>query len=163
MPHSEDPDESDAHTSPAGPVDGKGGARLRLVIGIVVGLALLGGGIGFLLMLVPAAPPRVQVVDGTRMELETVPAEPTAGPATLRMAIRDLTGRPLRGGQVWLNVGMDGMPSMGGAQYLQAGETEPGIYTATLVFPMAGVWDVRVRAEVRGDTPRERHFVIAVR
>src|SRR3989304_451961 len=84
MPHSEDPDESDAHTSPAGPVDGKGGARLRLVIGIVVGLALLGGGIGFLLMLVPAAPPRVQGADGTRMELETVPAEPTAGAAPLR-------------------------------------------------------------------------------
>lgn len=118
----------------------------------------------FLLSQVPGAPPGVQVVDGTRMELGTVPEKPRAGPAaTLRVVIRDLNGRPRRGGQVWFNVGMDAMPSMGGAKNLQARESEPGVYAADVSFPMAGTWDIRVRAEIPGETPQDRHFVIAVR
>ncbi len=138
-------------------------SRLRLVAWIIAAHFVVGGGIAFLLSQVPGPPPRTQVVGGTSIEMDTVPPEPTAGPATLRVVIRDLNGRPRRGGQVRFNFGMDGMPSMGGAKNLQARETEPGVYAADVSFPMAGTWDIRVRADIPGETSQERHFIIAVR
>lgn len=137
--------------------------RLRVVAWVVAVMVFLGAVIAFLLAQVPGAPPRTQVVDGTRMDFDTVPPEPTAGPTTLRVAIHDLEGRPRRGARVWFSVGMDAMPSMGGAKDLQARETEPGVYAAAFSFPMAGIWGVRVRAEVPGEAPQERHFVLAAR
>ena len=156
-------DNAGAHPDPAIPGADEGRARLRLVGGIVVGLVLVGGVMALLLAQIRGAPPSVQLVGGTRIELDTVPPEPARGPATLRVAIRDLNDGPRRGAQVWFNVGMDAMPQMGGAKNLQARETEPGIYTATFSFPMAGTWDIRVRAEIPGETSQEPHFVIAIR
>ncbi len=163
MAQEEESERIEAQAEPRLPGEGQGRARLRLVGGILAGLVLVGGGMAFLLSQVPGVPPSVQVVGGTRIELDTVPPEPARGPATLRLAIRDLNGRPRRGGKVWLNVGMDAMPSMGGAKNLEARETEPGIYTVAVAFQMAGTWDVRVRAEIPGETSQERHFIIAVR
>ena len=161
MAHDVDPE--GAPSGADAPRDDPARARLRLGVWIVGVLLVVGGGIAFLLAQVPGAPPRVQVVGGTSLELRTVPPELTAGPATLRLAVRGLDGRPIRGAKVSFNVGMDAMPSMGAAKDLEARETENGLYTVPFVFPMVGTWDVCVRAEIPGETSQERHFVIAVR
>src|SRR3989304_9287552 len=160
------PNGQDSTGAQVGPETARGDgarARLRLVGWAVAVLVIVGGGIAFLLAQVPGPPPRVQVAEGTQIELDTVPWQPAPGPVTMRLAIRDLNGRPRTGGKVWFNIGMGAMPSMGGAKNVEAPETGPGLHTAAFAFPMAGTWDIRVRAEIPGEASQERHFVIAVR
>lgn len=86
------------------------------------------------------------------------PTPPHAGPAMLRVVLRDARGRSLAGA----TVGLEGhMSHPGMAPVLaSATEREPGVYDVPFAFTMPGDWILLVNASLPGGTRIERRVEV---
>jgi hypothetical protein len=87
-------------------------------------------------------------VDGLTIALEA-PAAPTVlDQAGFVITLTDASGAPVDGADVYLELGMDGMP-MGSNTPIATGEGK-GVYRAQSVFDMAGAWSMTVNVSLNG-------------
>jgi YtkA-like len=87
------------------------------------------------------------------------PTPPHAGPATLRVVLRDARGRSLAGA----TVGLEGHMSHPGMAPVLASATErgPGVYDVPFAFTMPGDWILVVSALLPDGTRIERRVEVA--
>jgi len=87
---------------------------------------------------------------------------PVMGENTIRIEIRDATGRSLTGARVSVNYYMPPMPGMVPMNYTIPATPDGSGYTAKINFIMTGPWNIVIRVE-SGGSPWRVIFPIDVR
>jgi hypothetical protein len=114
-------------------------SRLLLSIGLSMVLAGCSGA---------AATTNIQhaTVDGLTIALEAPSAPTVLDQAGFVITLTDASGAPVDEADVYLDLGMDGMP-MGSNTPIATGEGN-GVYRAQSVFDMAGSWSMTVNVSL---------------
>jgi Cu(I)/Ag(I) efflux system membrane fusion protein len=94
------------------------------------------------------------------VSVSTVAESATLGENSLRIQVKDSTGKPVTDAAVSLDYTMD-MPGMM-INKAAAKHTTVGIYEAPVRFTMAGPWGITVSIRRPGQTELREHFMVAV-
>lgn len=97
---------------------------------------------------------------GLSLTLTTVPENPKAGDALLRLNVTDQVGKPVTNAQVVFVYTMP-MPGMADSK-VTARHIKDGLYEGTVMFGMGGTWMVTVNITVPGRPPIAEKFQFSV-
>ncbi|NJD55470.1 MAG: hypothetical protein FIA94_03585 [Nitrospirae bacterium] len=89
-----------------------------------------------------------------------MPPSPSAGRNRLYLTVTDRSGKPLSG-KVTLSVSRPSSKSYD-REYGTASTEKPGVYTASVEFPLYGYWDLDVRVTVQERTITFRKSIFAL-
>src|SRR5207245_1003900 len=82
-----------------------------------------------------------------RVEVSTDPSPVPVGPATIRVHLKDASGKAVVGAHVQVLTQMPGMPMGEHPEEAQPAPGKPGDYEAPANFQMAGGWGIHVQVD----------------
>jgi nitrogen fixation protein FixH len=97
------------------------------------------------------------------VELTTAPSPPQKGDNTVRVKLRDQSGKPLSGAQVTVTFFMAAMPAMGMAAMktvVQESDKGGGTYEGSGSLGSGGTWQITITAVQNGQTIANKQFTV---